>query len=86
MTAYLYDGANVGIRQVGKEPLALVIAYRSSPSCRAAQGSGCPQGPLPPARIIFNVWCFIHHHRRAFPQAIGRPTPCPVLAIFTKAA
>jgi mannose-6-phosphate isomerase-like protein (cupin superfamily) len=31
MTAYLYDGANVGIRQVGKEPLALVIAYPVKP-------------------------------------------------------
>ena len=27
MTAYLYDGAVVGIRQSGKEPLALIIAY-----------------------------------------------------------
>ena len=27
MTAYLYDGANVGIRQLGDEPLALIISY-----------------------------------------------------------
>lgn len=27
MTAYLYDGQNVGIRQVGKQPLSLIIAY-----------------------------------------------------------
>jgi mannose-6-phosphate isomerase-like protein (cupin superfamily) len=27
MTAYLFDGANVGIRQQGTEPLALIIAY-----------------------------------------------------------
>ena len=27
MTAYLFDRANVGIRQVGDAPLALVIAY-----------------------------------------------------------
>ena len=27
MTAYLYDGARVGIRQVGEEPLALIISY-----------------------------------------------------------
>lgn len=27
MTAYLYSGAIVGIRQLGKEPLSLVIAY-----------------------------------------------------------
>lgn len=27
MAAYLYDGAVVGIRQTGKEPLALIIAY-----------------------------------------------------------
>lgn len=27
MTAYLYDGAVVGIRQVGQEPLSLIIAY-----------------------------------------------------------
>ena len=26
-TAYLYTGANVGIRQLGKKPLALIIAY-----------------------------------------------------------
>jgi len=31
MTAYLYDGANVGIRQTGKEPLALIIAYPVKP-------------------------------------------------------
>ena len=27
MTAYLYTGANVGIRQLGKQPLVLIIAY-----------------------------------------------------------
>lgn len=27
MAAYLYDGAVVGIRQTGQEPLALIIAY-----------------------------------------------------------
>lgn len=27
MSAYLYDGANVGIRQTGEEPLTLIIAY-----------------------------------------------------------
>lgn len=27
MSAYLYDGANVGIDQVGEEPLVLIIAY-----------------------------------------------------------
>lgn len=27
MTAYLYTGAQVGIRQLGKEPLALIISY-----------------------------------------------------------
>lgn len=27
MSAYLYDGANVGIRQTGDEPLTLIIAY-----------------------------------------------------------
>ena len=27
MAAYLYTGANVGIRQVGKEPLVLIISY-----------------------------------------------------------
>ena len=27
MAAYLYTGANVGIRQVGPEPLVLIIAY-----------------------------------------------------------
>ena len=27
MAAYLYDGATVAIRQTGKEPLSLIIAY-----------------------------------------------------------
>jgi mannose-6-phosphate isomerase-like protein (cupin superfamily) len=27
MTAYLYDGANVGIRQLGSAPLVLIISY-----------------------------------------------------------
>ena len=31
MTAYLYDGAVVGIRQVGDEPLSLIIAYPTEP-------------------------------------------------------
>ncbi|MES2290224.1 MAG: cupin domain-containing protein [Pseudomonadota bacterium] len=31
MAAYLYDGAVVGIRQVGKAPLALIIAYPVKP-------------------------------------------------------
>lgn len=31
MTAYLYDGAVVGIWQKGKEPLSLVIAYPNPP-------------------------------------------------------
>lgn len=31
MAAYLYDGAVVGIRQVGDEPLSIVIAYPVEP-------------------------------------------------------
>jgi mannose-6-phosphate isomerase-like protein (cupin superfamily) len=31
MAAYLYSGANVGIRQVGKEPLTFIIAYPLQP-------------------------------------------------------
>jgi mannose-6-phosphate isomerase-like protein (cupin superfamily) len=27
LTAYLYTGANVGIRQLGQQPLVLIIAY-----------------------------------------------------------
>ena len=27
MAAYLYTGANVGIRQIGNEPLSIIIAY-----------------------------------------------------------
>jgi len=27
MSAYLYDGARVGIRQIGEQPLSLIIAY-----------------------------------------------------------
>ncbi len=27
MAAYLYEGANVGIRQIGNEPLSIIIAY-----------------------------------------------------------
>lgn len=27
MTAYLFDGANVGIRQLGTRPLSLIVAY-----------------------------------------------------------
>ncbi len=34
MAAYLYDGANVGIRQTGEEPLSLIIAY---PVAQSAQ-------------------------------------------------
>lgn len=31
MTAYLYSGAVVGIRQLGEEPLSLIIAYPNPP-------------------------------------------------------
>ena len=31
MAAWLYNGANVGIRQTGKEPLILIIAYPNKP-------------------------------------------------------
>lgn len=31
MTAYLYTGAIVGIRQVGDEPLSIIIAYPVAP-------------------------------------------------------
>jgi hypothetical protein len=31
MTAYLYTGAVVGIRQVGDEPLSIIIAYPVTP-------------------------------------------------------
>lgn len=31
MAAYLYDGAVVGIRQMGSEPLSLIIAYPTNP-------------------------------------------------------
>lgn len=31
MTAYLYHGAVVGIRQVGDEPLSIIIAYPVTP-------------------------------------------------------
>jgi mannose-6-phosphate isomerase-like protein (cupin superfamily) len=31
MAAYLYKGANVGIKQVGEEPLALIISYPNAP-------------------------------------------------------
>ncbi|MCR2833160.1 cupin domain-containing protein [Parerythrobacter lacustris] len=31
MAAYLYDGAVVGIRQVGDEPLSIIIAYPVAP-------------------------------------------------------
>ncbi len=27
MTAYLFDGANVGIKQLGAKPLSLIVAY-----------------------------------------------------------
>ena len=32
MTAYLYTGAVVGIRQLGEEPLSLIIAYPNPPA------------------------------------------------------
>ena len=32
MTAYLYQGAVVGIRQVGDEPLSIIIAYPVEPT------------------------------------------------------
>ncbi len=33
MAAYLYEGANVGIRQIGGEPLSIIIAYpRAEPA------------------------------------------------------
>ena len=31
MAAYLYDGATVGIRQLGRTPLALIISYPVKP-------------------------------------------------------
>lgn len=31
MAAYLYDGAVVGIKQVGRKPLALIISYPITP-------------------------------------------------------
>ncbi len=31
MAAYLYDGAVVGIKQVGRKPLALIISYPVTP-------------------------------------------------------
>lgn len=31
MTAYLYKGAVVGIRQMGRKPLSLIISYPNSP-------------------------------------------------------
>ena len=31
MAAYLYDGAVVGIRQMGREPLTLIISYPVTP-------------------------------------------------------
>lgn len=35
MAAYLYRGAVVGIRQTGKEPLSLIIAYPNPPGAPA---------------------------------------------------
>jgi mannose-6-phosphate isomerase-like protein (cupin superfamily) len=32
MAAYLYAGANVGIRQLGAEPLSLIISYPAVPA------------------------------------------------------
>ena len=37
MTAYLYDGAVVGIWQKGETPLALIIAYPVAPPAPGAQ-------------------------------------------------
>ena len=37
MTAYLYAGAVVGIRQVGSEPLSIIIAYPVVPPPSAAR-------------------------------------------------
>lgn len=34
MAAYLYDGAIVGIRQTGTEPLALIISYPVTPAAK----------------------------------------------------
>ena len=31
MAAYLYDGAVVGIRQIGRKPLSLIISYTVTP-------------------------------------------------------
>ena len=31
MAAYLYDGAVVGIKQIGREPLSLIISYPVTP-------------------------------------------------------
>jgi hypothetical protein len=31
MAAYLYDGAVVGIKQMGREPLSLIISYPVTP-------------------------------------------------------
>lgn len=34
MAAYLYEGAQVGIKQLGLEPLAIIIAYPSKPTAK----------------------------------------------------
>jgi len=31
MAAYLYKGANVGIKQLGEEPLAIIVSYPNAP-------------------------------------------------------
>jgi hypothetical protein len=31
MAAYLYDGAVVGIRQIGNKPLSLIVSYPVTP-------------------------------------------------------
>lgn len=32
MAAYLYKGAKVGIKQVGEEPLAIIVSYPNAPN------------------------------------------------------
>jgi hypothetical protein len=43
MTAYLYAGETVGIRQIGKQPLALIISY---PLPAASAGGGAATSPM----------------------------------------
>ena len=37
MAAYLYNGANVGIRQVGDAPLSIIIAYPLAQEAKASK-------------------------------------------------